>query len=113
MAATKPAESVATKKSIFQDVIDSIFEPGVNHGVLVVMNCAFFGLFVILLYLLFATRFNIHVCALTVIATLLFASIQWFIKEVAASKAAGAQASSSELKPKPKPSTTSSKKKKL
>ncbi|KAI8320825.1 hypothetical protein GQ54DRAFT_243894, partial [Martensiomyces pterosporus] len=73
---------------VFQDVIDSIFEPGVNHGVLVVMNCAFLGLFVILVYLLFATSFNIHVCALTTIAALLFASIQWFIKEVSASRAA-------------------------
>ncbi|KAJ2769222.1 hypothetical protein IWQ56_002635 [Coemansia nantahalensis] len=79
------AAPAPTKRAgVFRDVIDSIFEPGVNRGVLVVMNGAFAGLFAILGYLLFATRLNIHVCALTVIAALLFAAIQWFIREVAA-----------------------------
>ncbi|KAJ2795313.1 hypothetical protein H4R20_005925, partial [Coemansia guatemalensis] len=76
----------AESAGVFQDVINSIFQPGVNHGVMVVMNCAFLCLFIILGYLLFATRLNIHVCALTVIAGLLFASIQWFVKEMAASQ---------------------------
>ncbi|KAJ2236882.1 hypothetical protein IWW45_001432 [Coemansia sp. RSA 485] len=75
-----------SSSGIFQDVVNSIFEPGVNRGVLVVMNAAFAGLFLILFYLLFATRFNIHVCALTLIATGLFVSIQWFVRELAVSK---------------------------
>ncbi|ORX69717.1 hypothetical protein DL89DRAFT_293329 [Linderina pennispora] len=80
------SESARKSSGVFQDVINSIFEPGVNHGVLVVMNCAFIGLFLILFYLLVATGFNLHVCALTAIAVLLFASIQWFIRELASSK---------------------------
>ncbi|KAJ2158455.1 hypothetical protein GGF46_003772 [Coemansia sp. RSA 552] len=76
----------AHSTGVFQDVINSIFEPGVNHGVMLVMNCAFLGLFGILVYLIFATHFNVHVCALSVIAVLLFASIQWFVREVALSK---------------------------
>ncbi|KAJ2854455.1 hypothetical protein J3B02_002667 [Coemansia erecta] len=82
---------------IFQDVINSIFEPGVNRGVIFVMNAAFAGLFLILFYLLFATSFNIHVCALTLIAAGLFASIQWFIRELAVSKSKS-KSKNSELK---------------
>ncbi|KAI9477543.1 ER protein Pkr1-domain-containing protein [Coemansia mojavensis] len=97
-----------TKKSstgagVFRDVINSIFEPGVNRGVMVVMNCAFMGLFAILVYLMFATRFNLHVCALSAIAILLFASIQWFVKEISAIKATQAAPSKrSQAKPKKK-----------
>ncbi|KAJ1900451.1 hypothetical protein LPJ66_001469 [Kickxella alabastrina] len=88
MTSATQADSAPQKSTgILQDVVNSIFEPGVNRGVLVVMNCAFAGLFLILFYLVIATRFNIHVCALTVIAGLLFASIQWFIKELSASRA--------------------------
>ncbi|KAJ1728125.1 hypothetical protein LPJ61_004200, partial [Coemansia biformis] len=76
--------------------------PGVNHGVLVVMNGAFVGLFAILGYLLFATRLNPHVCALTAIAVLLFASIQWFVREIAATQ-----------RPQPQPLSPRQKKKKL
>ncbi|KAJ2000347.1 hypothetical protein GGI04_002018 [Coemansia thaxteri] len=76
----------AKSSGIIRDIASSIFEPGVNRGVLVVMNSAFAGLFVILAYLLFATGFNIHVCALALIALSLFASIQWFVKEATASK---------------------------
>ncbi|KAJ2714055.1 hypothetical protein H4R19_001931 [Coemansia spiralis] len=81
-----PPPTTAQHASVFRDVVDSIFEPGVNRGVLVVMNGAFVGLFAILGYLLFATRLNLHVCLLTAIAVLLFASIQWFIREAAATQ---------------------------
>ncbi|KAJ2370091.1 hypothetical protein H4S02_002068 [Coemansia sp. RSA 2611] len=107
MAAIPASAAPAESAGVFRDVINSIFEPGVNRGVLVVMNCAFLGLFAILVYLLFATRFNLHVCALTVIAVLLFASIQWFIVEVAASRS---RQSSSES---PSKRTPKLKKKKL
>ncbi|KAJ2621544.1 hypothetical protein GGI26_004007 [Coemansia sp. RSA 1358] len=81
-----------SNKGILRDVIDSIFEPGVNRGVLVVMNCAFFGLFAILVYLLVATNFNMHVCALSVLSALLFVAINWFIKEaLSAANSASAQ----------------------
>ncbi|PIA16868.1 hypothetical protein COEREDRAFT_80923 [Coemansia reversa NRRL 1564] len=86
MSSKNTQQNPTESAGVFQDVINSIFQPGVNHGVMVVMNCAFLCLFVILGYLLFATRLNIHVCALTIIAGLLFASIQWFVMEMAASQ---------------------------
>ncbi|KAJ2332109.1 hypothetical protein GGI00_002941 [Coemansia sp. RSA 2681] len=86
MGAKSPQHTSAKPSGILGDIVSSIFEPGVNRGVLVVMNSAFAGLFLILTYLLFATHFNIHVCALTLIAACLFASIQWFIQEATASK---------------------------
>ncbi|KAJ2136571.1 hypothetical protein IW136_003852 [Coemansia sp. RSA 678] len=94
----------AKSAGVFQDIINSIFEPGVNHGVMLVMNCAFFGLFVILLYLMVATNFNLHVCALTAIAALLFGSIQWFIMEASAAqqRQTASSASSPMLTPKNK-----------
>ncbi|KAJ2377767.1 hypothetical protein IW150_001191 [Coemansia sp. RSA 2607] len=96
-------------QGVLQDVINSIFEPGVNRGVLLVMNCAFAGLFLILFYLIYATSFNIHVCALTLIAGGLFASVQWFIIESAASKAKTPTQGSA----KPQTRPASSRKKKL
>ncbi|KAJ1661957.1 hypothetical protein EV178_006274 [Coemansia sp. RSA 1646] len=104
----------ATKSNgIFRDVVDSIFEPGVNRGVIVVMNCAFIALFFILTYLLIATNFNIHVCALSALSTLLFASINWFIKEATAtaSKAAEASKASDAKSSKSRPRSASKKKK--
>ncbi|KAJ2856748.1 hypothetical protein GGI22_003716 [Coemansia erecta] len=103
---------VAKSNGIFRDVVDSIFEPGVNRSVIVVMNCSFFALFFILVYLLIATNFNLHVCALTVLSALLFASINWFIKEATAtaSKAANTSDAGSSSKTKPR---SASKKKKL
>lgn len=71
---------------ILQDIVNSIFEPGVNRGVLLIMNASFLGLFLILLYLLYATSFNIHVCLLFLLSLLLFISIQWFIKQTASLK---------------------------
>ncbi|KAJ2900835.1 hypothetical protein GGI21_002185 [Coemansia aciculifera] len=86
MGAKSPQQSSVKSSGILGDIVNSIFEPGVNRGVLIVMNGAFAGLFLILTYLLFATHFNIHVCALTLIAAGLFASIQWFIQEATAAK---------------------------
>ncbi|KAJ1940879.1 hypothetical protein FBU59_003676 [Linderina macrospora] len=105
------SESTKQSKGVFQDVIDSIFEPGVNHGVLVVMNCAFAGLFLILLYLLVATGFNLHVCALTLIAILLFGSIQWFIRELANSKVLTKNSSAKKSPANSRPSSSHKKKK--
>ncbi|KAJ2490946.1 hypothetical protein IWW37_002725 [Coemansia sp. RSA 2050] len=86
MGDKSPQKASAKSSGILGDIVSSIFEPGVNRGVLVVMNSAFAGLFLILAYLLFATHFNLHVCALTLIAMGLFISIQWFIKEATAFK---------------------------
>ncbi|KAJ2685076.1 hypothetical protein IWW39_004518 [Coemansia spiralis] len=86
MGNKSPQKASAKSSGILGDIVNSIFEPGVNRGVLVVMNSAFAGLFLILAYLLFATHFNLHVCVLTLIAMGLFISIQWFIKEATAFK---------------------------
>ncbi|KAJ2096191.1 hypothetical protein GGI16_004944 [Coemansia sp. S142-1] len=117
MGNKSPQDASAKSSGILGDIVSSIFEPGVNRGVLIVMNSAFAGLFLILSYLLFATNFNLHVCALTLIAVCLFASIQWFIQEATAYKnKAATEAPSGDKKQSTtsgKPTTTKNKKKKL
>ncbi|KAI9597366.1 ER protein Pkr1-domain-containing protein [Syncephalis fuscata] len=66
----------------------SIFTPGANSQLLLAMNVSFVALFLSLLFLLFASGFNGHVFALLAIAVCLFASVQWFVNELAAVRAA-------------------------
>ncbi|KAI8053470.1 ER protein Pkr1-domain-containing protein [Syncephalis plumigaleata] len=68
----------------------SIFTPGANSQLLLAMNVSFIALFLSLLFLLFATGGNGHVLALLLIAGGLFASIQWFVHELAVVRAANA-----------------------
>ncbi|KAJ2060806.1 hypothetical protein GGI17_003516 [Coemansia sp. S146] len=116
MGVKSPQDANAKSSGILGDIVSSIFEPGVNRGVLVVMNSAFAGLFLILAYLLFATNFNLHVCALTLIAVCLFASIQWFIQEATAYKnkaTATPSGDPSQSTASGKPTASKNKKKKL
>ncbi|RKP25966.1 ER protein Pkr1-domain-containing protein, partial [Syncephalis pseudoplumigaleata] len=66
----------------------SIFTPGANSQLLLAMNVSFVALFLSLLFLLLATGGNGHVFALLFIAMGLFASVQWFVRELAAVRAA-------------------------
>lgn len=62
-----------------ESVIMSIFEPGVNSQVIVVINVALVALIGVLIALAFITAGNIHVIALALIAAGLLASIQWYL----------------------------------
>lgn len=67
-----------TKQGFVESVVMSIFEPGVNSNVVIVMNVALVLLLCVLGVLAVMTR-NIHVYALILIALGLFFSIQWYL----------------------------------
>ncbi|KAJ3124643.1 hypothetical protein HK101_006093 [Irineochytrium annulatum] len=69
--------------SILEEVWNSVFEPGVNSKVVMVMDMCFYGLFGILLALFFASGFNPHVAFLEVVAVCLWVSVKWFLAESA------------------------------
>ena len=63
---------------VLQDVVNSIFEPGVNRGLLLVLHTACGALLVTLIAIAFYTQGNGHVLALLAIATALWISITWY-----------------------------------
>jgi hypothetical protein len=62
---------------MFQEIWNSIFEPGPNKTVVRVMNGSFICLFILLIALGYVTR-SFHVFGLLAVAVALFASIQWY-----------------------------------
>ena len=62
---------------MFQAVIRSIFEPGVNSGLLTAINVIFVCLVIVLVFLLISFGFNIHVLMLLILSTGLLLSINW------------------------------------
>ncbi|KAF9317034.1 hypothetical protein BG003_001308 [Podila horticola] len=62
--------------------LNSIFEKGVNPGLIKMLNLVFVALFLSLGFLIFASGGNLHVIALTGIAVALFVTIQWFLREM-------------------------------
>lgn len=67
---------------MFQAVIQSIFEPGVNSGLLTAINVIFVCLVVVLIFLLMIFGFNIHVLMLSILSSGLILSINWFVSEL-------------------------------
>lgn len=65
--------------STLKDIVDSIFTPGTNQGLLRAMNASFYALFATLAALLVATRGNVHVVALLTLSVALWASIKWCV----------------------------------
>lgn len=66
------------QRGILQDLIMSVFEPGVNRGLLLVMHASFIGLLFSLLFLMVLTEGkNIHVWLLLFITVLLYGTIVW------------------------------------
>ena len=63
--------------SVFEDVVDSIFKPGVNRGLLVFLHTACGALIATLIAIAVYTRGNGHVLALLAIAMGLWLSITW------------------------------------
>lgn len=76
---TTPAapSSAPRARSMLGDIIDSIFTPGTNSGLIRAMEMSFYALFATLLGLVVLTRGNGHVCALFGLSVGLFASIKW------------------------------------
>jgi energy-converting hydrogenase Eha subunit E len=68
--------------SVASDVVDSIFTPGVNDGVIYAMNVSFYLLFVSLVFLLVLSEFNVYVLFLTLTSVALFATIQLFMAQI-------------------------------
>ena len=62
---------------MFQAVIQSIFEPGVNSELLTAINVIFVCLVIVLVFLLISFGFNIHVLMLLILSTGLLLSINW------------------------------------
>lgn len=61
------------------EIIASIYEPGINRGLLVLMHLSFLTLLVSLAVMLWMTRGrNVHVLILAVIAASLYAIIVWY-----------------------------------
>ncbi|KAI5481462.1 Pkr1p [Pseudohyphozyma bogoriensis] len=67
---------------ILASVIDSIFTPGTNTGLVQAMSYSFYALFVTLIGMLFLTGGNIHIWALLGLSVGLFASIKWFLEQI-------------------------------
>lgn len=69
-------------RGVLFDVASSIFEPGVNHGVMVVIHGAFGSLFLVQLWLLYLTDgTSVHVWLLTLLNMILYPAVLWFVHE--------------------------------
>ena len=58
-------------------MVDSVFTPGTNAGLIKAMSYSFYALFATLATLVYATGGNVHVCLLLLLSVALFASIKW------------------------------------
>ena len=62
---------------MFQAIVESIFEPGVNSQLLKAINIIFVCLVVVVIFLLTGYGFNIHLLVLLILSTGLLLSINW------------------------------------
>lgn len=69
--------------SFFEELWKSVFEEGANSTLIAATNASFGCLQLLLLVLLIAT-YNIHFLVLSLISAGLWASINWFVKELGA-----------------------------
>ncbi|CAH3191814.1 unnamed protein product [Porites evermanni] len=67
---------------MFEAIVESILQPGVNSQLLTAINIAFVCLLVILTLLLVTFGFNIHLLMLIIISSGLLLSINWFVSEL-------------------------------
>jgi len=67
---------------MFQAIIESIFEPGVNSQLLKAINVIFVCLVVVVIVLLIGFGFNIHLLVLLILSTGLLLSVNWFVSEL-------------------------------
>eukprot|EP00047_Mylnosiga_fluctuans_P001749 m.221747 g.221747 ORF g.221747 m.221747 type:complete len:120 (+) comp10645_c0_seq1:99-458(+) len=97
---TQPA--AAEPPSMLEDIIKSIYTPGVNSGLLSFLLLVFVALFVVLGSMAILMEFNIHVLVMLLLATGLAVSLVWFLKELQAVNRSEAAA---EASPDQKPAT--------
>ena len=62
---------------MFEAIVESILQPGVNSQLLTAINVAFVCLLVVLTFLLVTFGFNIHLLVLIIISSGLLLSINW------------------------------------
>ncbi|KAJ3140819.1 hypothetical protein HK100_008990 [Physocladia obscura] len=67
--------------NLLEEVWLSVFTPGINSKVILVMDICFYSLFLCLFGLLIVTGGNFHVVFLLIISFCLFASVKWFVAE--------------------------------
>ncbi|AGO13357.1 AaceriAFR216Wp [[Ashbya] aceris (nom. inval.)] len=77
--------------SFVEALWDSVFQPGVPPVLVAATHVSFTLLLALLLALLWTTR-NLHFMALSVIAAFLWATVSWFVRELARAEAEGAPA---------------------
>ncbi|AAS53587.1 AFR216Wp [Eremothecium gossypii ATCC 10895] len=75
--------------SFFEALWDSVFQPGVPPVLVGATHVSFTLLLALLLALLWTTR-NLHFMALSVIAAFLWATVSWFVRELARAEAKAA-----------------------
>lgn len=68
------------------DLVNSIFTPGPTSALVAATNAAFAGLQLLLAILLIATR-SLHFLVMSLLCAALWWSINWFVSELAATKA--------------------------
>ncbi|KAI9337759.1 ER protein Pkr1-domain-containing protein [Obelidium mucronatum] len=67
--------------NLLEEVWLSVFTPGVNSRVVLVMDMCFYALFLCLFGLLIVSGGNFHVVFLLIISVCLFVTVKWFIAE--------------------------------
>lgn len=74
---SRDLRSASADLEFVPQVVDSIFTPGTNEGLIKAMSWSFYALFATLASLVYATEGNIHVCFLLALSVALFGSIRW------------------------------------
>ncbi|KAJ1912522.1 hypothetical protein IWQ60_003162 [Tieghemiomyces parasiticus] len=77
-----PISAPAGTPSIAQDVMDSVFQPGVNRGLFIVMNISFIALLATLTFLAIVTQGNIHALILFTTTLALYGCTLWFVRNM-------------------------------
>ncbi|GAA5940287.1 Pkr1p [Sporobolomyces koalae] len=79
---TSVPSTTTTSGNMLTDVVNSIFTPGTNSGLIQAMSYSFYALFVTLFGMVLLTGGNLHVVALLVLSIGLFVSIKWFLIQI-------------------------------
>ncbi|KAJ3264219.1 hypothetical protein HDU77_009058 [Chytriomyces hyalinus] len=85
--------------NILEEVWMSVFTPGVNSRVVMVMDVCFYALFFVFFGMLVITGGNFHVIFLILITACLFISVKWFIAELKKAEAETAAKASKDETP--------------
>lgn len=80
-AAVVPVKSTGVV-GMFEDVIQSVFQPGVNQGVVQFLAVIFVLLFLMITSLLIALGPNIHILIMSLLAIVLAGLMFWYVQEL-------------------------------